>query len=434
MPHRRILGAAVLTTAALALAAAMLPQAGSADPTDPTDPHTIPIPAFDDDDPAKAIVARVHFDGRTRATVESTTVSAQRAHTHAGDPPILRLTLSDVDDAVVDRLNAWSPLWQMGAGGGGQLRIAASASGSFIVPFSPALSKMVIADVGLGQDVVTVDLATPIHGFCVANPADPDCRESDLSVDAVEPSGPLFAVLGRPVTITVASTVGNAGADGPTDARVTRTVTAGAGVTVTPAAPDTTTVSLPVGAPQRLLRTYTATCTQPGTHQIDFGTTVAPKLPSVVDGNAANDIRTARLSVDCAVPVTINVQPGSAQNPVNRNGSTLPVAVLTTRAGEYGNPVAIDATTIVAGSVRFGSPDGLLLGGGTPETHGQVHREDALELDERSRDGDQDALLHFSPRADALTPTDTSGCVFGRMNSANGPVSFYGCDTIRVIG
>jgi hypothetical protein len=418
----------------VALALLVLPRPGSAEPTDATDPATIPTPVLDNDDPAKAVATRVRFDSRTQARVESTTVSPERAHTHVGDPPILRLTLTDVDGSVIDRLNAWSPLWVFTHGDRDHLEIRQSGSGSFIVPFSPELSTMTITDVALNRDVITVDLKKPIHDFCVGHSDDPDCLESDLSVDAVEPTAPLFAVLGKPVTVSVASTVANAGPDGPTDAWVDRKVVAGPGVSVTPDAPETTGVSLAVGAPQRLLKSYTVTCTQPGARTLDFSTSVAPKRATVIDADSANDQRTTRVTLDCAVPVTINVQPGSTENPVNLTGSTVPLAVLTTTAGEYGNPLAFNATTIDSSSVRFGSPTVLARGGGTPGIDRALRVEDALELDEKTRDGDLDAVLHFRPRSDALSVGDTSGCVIGSFAGPSGPLSFYGCDKVRVIG
>src|SRR6201999_281605 len=103
----------------------------------------------------------------------------------------------------VDRINAWSPLWVLDGGAHGEKAIRANGTGNFVVPFRPDLAGMTVTDVGLGQDVATVDLAAPIQAFCVARPADPDCRESDLSVTAVTPSAPLFGVLGQPVTVTV---------------------------------------------------------------------------------------------------------------------------------------------------------------------------------------------------------------------------------------
>lgn len=424
----------VITVVVLTLLIA--PLHGSADSSsrlDDPDPASIPLPVLDDDDPAKAVVARVTFSSRTQATVDRTSVSLQRAHTHIGDPPILKLSLTDVDGQVIDRMNAWSPLWVYSHGDRERMDVKSGGSGSFIVPFSPALSTMTITDTALNRDVVTVDVKPAIRDFCVSHPADPDCLESDLSVDSVEPRAPLFAVLGKPVTVTVASTVSNAGPDGPTDARVERTVTAGTGVTATPAAPETTEVGLAVGTPQRLEKTYTVTCTQPGARTLDFTTAVAPERASVIDPQEANNRRTTRLTVDCAVPVTINIQPGTTRNPVNLNGGVLPVAALTTRAGEYGNPLAFDATTINAASLHFGSPSVLLLGGGVPEAHGRIHPENSLELDEVTRDRDLDAVLHFQPRSQALTPADTSACVLGRFAGPSGPLSFYGCDRVTVV-
>jgi hypothetical protein len=419
-----------------AAAGLLLMAAGStagADPAPPPDPATIPLPVFDfDADPAKAVVARVKFDSRTQAHVVSTTVTTSRARGHSGEPPILRLRLTDVDGAELDRINAWSPLWRLDGGPNGSKGVRSSGTGNFIVPFSPALAAMTVTDVRLGQQVVTVDLAAPIRTFCASNPGDPDCKESDLAVTAVEPSAPLFGVLGQPITVTVASTVANNGPDGPTDARVRREVSAGAGLTIADAAPDSTDVSVAVGTPRRLTKTYTVTCTQPGTVNFTATTRVAPKLPSVVDAQSANDVRTATLGVTCAVPATVNIKPGSAENVVNLNNGVLPVGVLTTTAGEYGNPVAIDATTIDWSTLRLASPTRILAGLGARERHGKIHPENVEEMDERTRDGDTDAMLHFDPKTDGLAVGDTSACVYGRLRVAGAMVAFYGCDRVSV--
>ncbi|GAA1857874.1 hypothetical protein [Asanoa iriomotensis] len=425
----------VLAAAAGLLLAAGVAAGGGAfaEPTPPPDPASIPPPVFDfDTDPAKAVVARVKFDSRTQAHVESTKVTTSRARGHSGEPSILRLRLTDVDGAEIEQINAWSPLWRLDGGPNGSKAVRSSGTGNFIVPFSPALAAMTVTDVRLNQQVVTVDLAAPIRTFCAANPADPDCKESDLAVTAVEPAAPLFGVLGQPITVTVASTVANHGPDGPSDARVRQEVSAAAGLTIADGAPVTTDVPVAVGTPQRLTRTYTVTCTQPGTVNLTATTRVAPKLPSVVDAQSANDVRSATLGVTCAVPATVNVKPGSADNVVNLNPGVLPVGVLTTAAGEYGNPVAIDATTIDWSTLRLGSPSRILAGLGARETHGKIHPEDVEELDERTRDGDTDAMLHFDPKADGLAVGDTSACVYGRLRVAGAMVAFYGCDRVTV--
>jgi hypothetical protein len=432
---RRKLALLALGLAATSAAIAV-PVHSNADPADPPDPATIPLPAFDDAaaDPAKSLVVRLDFTSRTATALRSAVVSTERAHSHLGDPPILRLTLADPDGQVIDRMNAWSPLWVFTNDGHERLEIQPSGSGSFVVPFSPTLSSLTVRDVELARDVATVDLAGPIQDFCAEHPGDPDCREADLSVDSITPAAPLFAVLGEPATVTVTSRVSNAGPDGPADARVTRLASAGTGLTIAAVGDETVDVpSLAVGAPRSVATSYTVTCTEPGRQAIDLSTSVAPKYATWVDPDPANNSRSTQFTVDCAVPVTINVLPGSTRNPVDRTGSTLPVAVLTTGAGEYGNPLAFDATTIDAASVRFASRSRLLAGGGVPELHTAVHPEDSLELDEVTLDGDLDGLLHFRPRADAIALADTEGCVFGRAAGDSGPVSFFGCDRIDVI-
>ena len=409
-----------------------------ADVPDAPDPAVIPLPPFDDAvaDPAKAVVIKANFASRTAASVSGAAVSIQRAHTHIGDPPILRLTLKDGDGATISQMNAWSPLWNFYTDGGREhMSLLPSAEGTFVVPFSPELATVTVRDIALAQDVVTADVTGPIHDFCSANPSDPDCREADLGVDSVSPTGPLFAVLGKPVTVTVGTVVSNGGPDGPVDAVVTREATGDAGLTITPAGPHTTDVAaLAVGEARPLSEGYEVTCTLPGAHTLTLTSSIAPQLATVVDANGTNDSKTATFVVDSAVPVTINIQPGSTVNPVNLNGSTLPLAVLTTTASEYGNPLAFDATQIDPLSVRFGSESLLLAGAGVPETHGKGHPEKSLELDEKTRDGDTDMVLHFSPRRAALAPTDTFGCVVGRTATPSGPITFFGCDKVQVKG
>lgn len=423
------LGVAAATLAIVALPLTTV----QADTTE--DPGTAALPVIVDAaaDPAKAVVVRLDFASRTETSVASVAVSIQRAHSHIGDPPLLRLTTADADGVPIEVMNAWSPLWVFTNDGQERLEIQDSGSGSFVVPFAANLASLTVEDIELGQTVADVDLEGPIQDFCAANPADPDCLEADLGVDSVSPTGPLFAVMGDAVDLPVASVVSNAGPDGPVDAEVTRSVVADPGLTVVPSAAETVDVpALAVGSPQSLEKTYAVTCTAPGVHSVSFTTTIEPKLASVVDANPTNDSLTEAFEVDCAVPVTINIQPGSTTNPVKLNSGVLPLAVLTTSAGEYGNPVAFDATTIDPLSVKFGSEAVLLGGGGGTESHRKGHPERSLELDERTRDADLDLVLHFGPRTGVLTPSDTEGCVFGRFDGPTGSTAFFGCDVVHV--
>ncbi|MEV4619039.1 hypothetical protein AB0J74_10095 [Asanoa sp. NPDC049573] len=417
-----IIGAVALTIGALHTTAQAVPNAAS--------PLSDPVPRPEYVDDARSFVAEIDFQSAQAGTSAGVVV----AHVATPGTAFLKpdLTVSSIADGAVLRSTTMpNPALAFAEGAG---FVSQPGRGQVLVPYDSRVEQIRLAGPA-GATVATVDTTRAVHDYCVANPNDPDCLESDLSVDAIAAPGPLFGVLGRPVTITVASTVANAGPDGPTEAKVERTVVAGPGITVTPDAAATTPATLAVGTPQRLEKTYTVTCVQPGPRTLDFTTAVTPRRASVVDARADNNQRTVRLTLDCAVPVTINIHPGSAQNPVNLHAANVPTAVLSTRAGEYGNPLAFDATTIVVGATRFGSPDILLRGLGVAEIHNKIHQEDSVERDERTRDGDLDAVLHFGPPQDALTPTDTTGCVFGKFTS--GPsvqTSFYGCDTVDIVG
>ncbi len=82
--------------------------------------------------------------------------------------------------------------------------------------------------------------------------------------------------------------------------------------------------------------------------------TLAPEHAADTDPDLSDNEATITLDVICVVPVTINIKPGGG-NPINLGAKgVIPVAVLTTTAGQYGNPLAFDATTIYPKSVRFG--------------------------------------------------------------------------------
>ena len=132
------------------------------------------------------------------------------------------------------------------------------------------------------------------------------------------------------------------------------------------------------------------------------------------------------------VPVAINIQPGGFPNSLNLSGQAA-VAVLTTEAGEYGLPLAFDATTIDPLSVRFG-PASVLAGpsGGAPEIHAAGHIQDARELNEKTRDRDLGMVLHFRVADSGMTLADVEACVIGTFTTTAGTFTFYGCDSVKV--
>lgn len=159
---------------------------------------------------------------------------------------------------------------------------------------------------------------------------------------------------------------------------------------------------------------------------------IFPANPADVDPNTANNRGLLSFTIECVVPVAVNIKPGGTPNPINLGSQGVtPLAVLTTIAGEYGLPLNFDATTIDPLSVRFGHRTQVFSEtGGAAEPHGQGHLEDSFERDERTRDGDIDMVLHFSTSQTGLTADNTEGCVKGRFTSSGQSFKFFGCDSI----
>lgn len=111
------------------------------------------------------------------------------------------------------------------------------------------------------------------------------------------------------------------------------------------------------------------------------------------------------------VEVTIDIKPGSADNPINlRSGGVTPVAIVSTPD--------FDATTVDPSSVRFGPAKAA-------ETHGRGHPQDV------NGDGVRDLVLHFTTRDSGITRGDTEGCLTGSTTTGQ---TIFGCDRVTVTG
>ena len=154
-----------------------------------------------------------------------------------------------------------------------------------------------------------------------------------------------------------------------------------------------------------------------------------------VDPVLSNNVLSSNLTIDCIIPIAINVRPGGTPNSVNLNTDAT-LAALTTRAGEYGLPLAVDATRIVATTARWGLRSNL-FGTTTPtgaeEVHRAVHPERSYELDDRTRDADLDAVMHFKPAASGLTLSSREACLKGKLVAAGTTYTVFGCDAVRIV-
>jgi photosystem II stability/assembly factor-like uncharacterized protein len=259
----------------------------------------------------------------------------------------------------------------------------------------------------------------------------PEADAAIVSFGAVTP--PSSVVVGQPVELTLRKVVTNHGPSTPVNITVTRTATAPSGSSVTPEAMSATAIAVAKDELRTIDETFTITCGAPGPQTFSFANQIHPASPAYVDPDATNNSAAAPVTVECVQPVAINIKPGGFPNTINLKG-TAPVAVLTTQAGEYGLPLAFDATTIDPASVRFGAASLVFSGtGGAAAIHNAGHVEDSYELDEKTRDGDLDMVLQFRVADSGLTTSSTEACVKGSFAGAGGAVrEFFGCDSVKV--
>ncbi|MEA2001320.1 MAG: hypothetical protein U9N84_05465, partial [Actinomycetota bacterium] len=241
-------------------------------------------------------------------------------------------------------------------------------------------------------------------------------------------------VVGASTTRDLTAAVTNSGPSGPVNTLVAFSATLNPGVSVVLPSTPSTIQALGVGELRTAEQTATITCEVPGTHTVTFDATAAPDEVATTDPSPGNNTAVQTVTVECLAPVAVNIHPGSSENPINvRSAGAVPVAVLTTEVGEYGLPVAFDATSIDVDTVRFGSVDKLQSGSGAPAVHKQGHLEDSLELDEVTYDGDTDLVLHFSTAATVIDPGTAELCVRGTFRYEGSTFQFIGCDQIGLL-
>lgn len=259
---------------------------------------------------------------------------------------------------------------------------------------------------------------------------------ADVSVDSAALTSPLEVLIGEPSTVSLEVGVSNAGPSSPVDTVLEATATASAGVTVVPASSTRAVNALAVGEPREATFEASVSCTTPGVKTVEFEAEISlENAPVDVDPDLTDNRRKVSAEIDCVVPIKINVRPKGFPNAINLNTDAT-LAALSTDAGEYGLPLAFDATRIDPLSVLWGLRANLFNVGtatGASEIHQQGHLSDSWELDEATRDGDLDMVLHFKPASSGLRIGDTESCLKGRYTAPGGErYTFLGCDSVRV--
>ncbi|MBZ5636951.1 MAG: DUF11 domain-containing protein [Acidobacteriia bacterium] len=241
---------------------------------------------------------------------------------------------------------------------------------------------------------------------------------------------PSEIIVGQAANLTMRKTITNLGPSWPMDAKLTRTATAPPDAVITPTSSTANELALALNEQRVVDEAFSVTCNGYSHHLFSFTNEIQPLRPDDTDPDQSNNKANATVDIECVVPVRINIKPGSYPNAYNMNG-TVPVSVLTTSAGQYGLPLAFDATRIDPLSVRFGPPSVFSSGTGGTEIHNRGHIEDSIEPDDRTKDGDLDMVLHFDPAQSGLGPSNTTACVKGTwLDAQSKPHKFFGCDSI----
>lgn len=242
--------------------------------------------------------------------------------------------------------------------------------------------------------------------------------------------------MGEDVTLTFRKVISNLGPSAPMDVRVTMTATPPSGATVTPANANLLAQAVGLNELREIEESFTVRCLEASHHLFTFANAIAPDRPDDSDPDLSNNEAEITLDIECVVPVAVNIKPRSFPNSINVNDrGDIPLAILTTLAGEYGLPLDFDATTIDPLSVRFGPRAAVWPeSGGAFESHNRGHIERSYELDEVTRDGDLDMVLHFLTRQTGIVRGDVEACVKGQWIDGLGNVhKFFGCDSVRTV-
>jgi hypothetical protein len=146
------------------------------------------------------------------------------------------------------------------------------------------------------------------------------------------------------------------------------------------------------------------------------GTTVYPTVQGGFS-SSPDDVFSGQGRVQIALPVTIDIKPGSFPNSINlRSKGNVPVAIFST--SEF------DATTIDPATVRLAHAPVKFKGKGN-----RLHYSNK----DINGDGRLDLLVHIDTQSLALSKQDTIAVLEGSTDASHGENPILGSDTVRIV-
>ena len=166
--------------------------------------------------------------------------------------------------------------------------------------------------------------------------------KADLEIVSFAPANaPPELTVGQPATVTMHKVITNNGPSAPMDTRVARTASATPNATVSPTSTSHVENALALGEQRSVDEEFEIACTNGGAATFTFANDISPERPDDTDPIPANNHATSSFTVECIVPVAINIHPGSFKNPINlKSKGVIPLAVLTTARGRVRAPAA----------------------------------------------------------------------------------------------
>jgi len=239
---------------------------------------------------------------------------------------------------------------------------------------------------------------------------------ADLAIAGFEVVNPPIEIVALvPTDITLRTTAANYGPSAPIDAHLTTGGSASVDATVTPASIESDVLALALNELRPVDNIYTIECSSAHAKTFSFTGEIEPLHPEDSDPDLSNNNAAAELTIECAIPVEVDIRPGNPRNPINLGSKgVFQVAIMS-------NPdFSLDATTIDPATINLAGASAQKLGNGRYWT---------IERDVND-DGWMDLIVHIETEELDLSPTDTEALLKAQTFDA---IHVQGTDFVTIV-